>query len=398
MKRILITGANPYNANKGVSALAYSTMCMIDDILSTENIDYELCIYNHEFRKTFDWIETPTKKIHFQNVYPSDMLSIKSFFNTLFSKWRLYNLREFLKSDIILNITAGDSFSDIYGNANFFSQNQINRLARLFSKKVLFLPQTYGPFLEKSMAEKAAIRSLRNAIGIMSRDKESTEYLEGLGFENIVDSIDMAFYLPFKSQYEKHTGIHVGINVSKTLWERCKEHNFELQIDYPMSIRHIIGDLLKKGYKVHLISHVVDSRNVDDDEYSLAYNLWKEFHHKNLLISPFFFSPIEAKNYIASMDIFIGSRMHACIGAFSSNTPVLLLGYSRKFSGLFEKTLGYCYNVDLSKDWGSNYITDKIDEMIEKRTLIRQQIEDINKVIVRNKIKDLKSRLKIVLS
>ena len=324
MKRILIAGANPYNANRGVAALAYSTMCMIDDIFSVEGVDYELCVYNHEFRKTFDWIETPTKKIHFQNVYPSDILSIKSFFRTLFSRWRLYNLRELLKADIILNITAGDSFSDIYGETNFISQNKINCLARLFHKKVLFLPQTYGPFQPNSAVQKAAIKSLRNAIGIFSRDTESTEYLETLGLKNVVNSIDMAFYLPYRSQYKERNDIRIGINVSKTLWEKCKEHKFELQIDYPMCICQIIQHLLSKGFQVHLISHVVDSRNIED--------------------------------------------------------------------------LGYHYNLDLTKNLVNDDLINKIEEMIGKRDLIRQQIETINNTIVRNYIQDLKSRLKAILS
>ena len=34
MKRILIAGANPYNANKGVAALAVSSIKIIYDILS----------------------------------------------------------------------------------------------------------------------------------------------------------------------------------------------------------------------------------------------------------------------------------------------------------------------------------------------------------------------------
>lgn len=399
MKRILIAGANPYNANKGVAALAYSTIHMVNKIMSESNCEYEICVYNHEFRKTFDTIELPQEKIKFQNVYPSNIFGIKNFLGTITSKWRLCNLREFLKADIILNVTAGDSFSDIYGEDNFNSQNVINRLARLFHKKVLFLPQTYGPFVEGSPTQKSAFRSLRKSIKIISRDKESTLYLKQHGFEDVTDAVDMAFYLPYNSKCPKEiAGTHVGINISKTLWEKSKEHKFELAVDYRDCVYKIIQSMLDKGYIVHFIPHVVDSRDMDGDEYFLAYQLWKEFGNPNLKLSPFFHSPVEAKSYISSMDLFIGSRMHACIGAFSSNTPVLLLGYSRKFSGLFSETLGYKYNVDLTADVSIDDINAVISKMLSDKENIRSQIEMVNKTIVADAITKIEQILKEILS
>lgn len=395
MKRILIAGANPYNANKGVAALAYSTICIVNEIMCHSGVDYEICVYNHEYQKTFDTIELPGETIQFQNVYPSDIFGLKKFFSTIASKWRLYNIKEFLKSDIILNVTAGDSFSDIYGDGNFFSQNIINKLARLFHKPVVFLPQTYGPFVEGSSAQRSAFRSLRESLMIMSRDKESTAYLTQHGFKNVLDFIDMAFYLPYDKKYLKPgDGIHVGINVSATLWEKLKEHKFELGLDYRTCVLEILQYMLDMGYKVHIIPHVVDSRDVSGDEYSLSYQLWKRFRHPNLILSPFFHSPVDAKSYISTMDLFLGSRMHACIGAFSSNTPVLLLGYSRKFSGLFKESLGYEYIRDLTKDVHVSDIKDLITQMLRDKEGIQKQIENINNTIVANAIQEIKQVLK----
>lgn len=398
MKRILIAGANPYNANKGVAALAYSTIFMVNGIMSQSDVDYEICVYNHEFKKTFDTIELPDGNLRFQNIFPSDFFSVNKFFTTITSKWRLYNLKEFLKTDIILNVTAGDSFSDIYGDGNFFSQNVINKLARLFHKPVVFLPQTYGPFVEGGAVQKSAFRSLRDSLKIMSRDKESTTYLVQHGFRNVLDTIDMAFYLPYYKNYPSHgDGVHVGINVSATLWRKSEEHKFDLKVNYRDIIHEIIQFLLMQNYKVHLIPHVVDSRNIQDDEYLLSYNLWKEFDEENLILSPFFLSPVEAKSYIASMDLFIGSRMHACIGAFSSNTPVLLLGYSRKFSGLFKESLGYTYTRDLTQEVQISDIKDIITDMVCDRDGIQLQIAQKNNTIVTSAIKKIEQVLKDIL-
>ena len=59
-----------------------------------------------------------------------------------------------------------------------------------------------------------------------------------------------------------------------------------------------------------------------------------------------FETPIEVKNCISQMDIFIGSRMHATIGALSSGVVTIPVAYSRKFSGLFE-SIGYMHTIDI---------------------------------------------------
>ena len=121
MKRILIAGANPYNANKGVAALAVSTIKIVHDIITEKDDRCEICVYNHEFTKTYDEIIMPdSSSISFQNIYPSDLFSLSNFCKTIFSRWRLYNLREFMKVDCVLGINAGDGFSDIYGEKTFF--------------------------------------------------------------------------------------------------------------------------------------------------------------------------------------------------------------------------------------------------------------------------------------
>ena len=48
------------------------------------------------------------------------------------------------------------------------------------------------------------------------------------------------------------------------------------------------------------------------------------------------------------MKYFIGARMHATIGAFSSGVITIPFAYSRKFQGLYEK-IGYPYYVDGTK-------------------------------------------------
>jgi polysaccharide pyruvyl transferase WcaK-like protein len=59
-----------------------------------------------------------------------------------------------------------------------------------------------------------------------------------------------------------------------------------------------------------------------------------------------FKSPQEAKSYISGLDFLVAGRMHACIAAFSTGTPVVPIAYSRKFTGLFG-TLDYPWLITM---------------------------------------------------
>ena len=81
------------------------------------------------------------------------------------------------------------------------------------------------------------------------------------------------------------------------------------------------------------------------------------------ILAPAFNTPIEAKSYISNMDIFIGSRMHSTIGAFSSNVATIPVSYSRKFEGLFN-SLNYEYVIN-GRTESTNSAFDKTIEYVE---------------------------------
>ena len=89
------------------------------------------------------------------------------------------------------------------------------------------------------------------------------------------------------------------------------------------------------------MSHVIGGYQ---DDYAAAECLGREF--PGVIVAPRFTDPCAAKSYIAALDYFCGSRMHACIAAFSSGVPVVPIAYSRKFAGLFA-SLGYDATADL---------------------------------------------------
>lgn len=188
----------------------------------------------------------------------------------------------------------------------------------------------------------------------------------------------MAFFLPYtKQQFDKNY-IHVGLNISALLWHGgyTQDNQFGLKDDYKTCVRSIIDYFFNQpNVKLHLIPHVVGSERGVENDYAVSFDLQKEYNNPNLILSPLFLSPVDAKDYISGMDFFMGARMHSTIAAFSSGVPIVPMAYSRKFNGLFIDTLDYNHLVDLKTD-DNGAILDKIKDAFDDRDNISSLISN----------------------
>jgi colanic acid/amylovoran biosynthesis protein len=247
------------------------------------------------------------------------------------------------RSDLVLDISAGDSFADIYG-VRRFAMNAISKAVVLLARRPLVLsPQTVGPF-ERPWARRLAEMLMRRARVVVTRDSLSTEFLQSFGLGGkLLEATDVAFRLPYAPPPNRSddTDIRVGINISGLLFNGgyTGRNMFALACDYRALARALVGYFTSiPGCQVHLIGHVNSHDNAIEDDYRVAEKLGAEF--PGAIVAPRFAEPSAAKSYIATMDFFCGSRMHACIAAFSAGVPVVPIAYSRKFAGLFG-SLGY---------------------------------------------------------
>lgn len=253
------------------------------------------------------------------------------------------------RCDIVLDIGAGDSFADIYGFRRFFFQ-AISKLQVLLAGRPLLLsPQTIGPFT-RAIPRAVARAIMRRAVAVVARDHPSYLLLRdfGLGEGRAIEATDVAFRLPHDPPERGPEGgrARVGINVSGLLFNGgyTGRNMFGLTVDYADLMRRAIGAFAaREDCEVHLIGHVISDSFAIEDDHRVAEALAGEF--QGVTVAPRFNSPSAAKSFIAGMDYFFGSRMHACIAAFSSGIPVVPLAYSRKFEGLFG-SLGYPHVVD----------------------------------------------------
>lgn len=378
---IILFNCSIQSGNKGCSALCISVLYILDEILTKKGIKYSLYLpqSGHPSNGKYT-IKINNKLIEYNACNSLSNGSLKFFLKNIISLKKFISTYQIYKdADYCFDIGQGDSFSDIYGKHRFnliFSQRYV---CMIFHKHFCYLPQTVGPFYNTSIRQRAS-NALQRADSIFVRDKQSAYYVKQLSpASNPIETVDVAFFLPYKKFSFNSNNIHVGLNISALLWNGgyTSNNQFNLNIDYQDLIRKVITFFLHTDNVIlHLIPHVVSSEKNIENDYEISYNLWKEFHDERLLLAPFFFDPIEAKSYIAGMDFFMGARMHSTIAAFSSAVPVLPMAYSRKFNGLFIDTLEYEWVTDLTCDSLADCF-EKIKYVFDCRAEIKNNIAKI---------------------
>lgn len=344
------------SGNLGIGALAASQVAIIDKVASQTG--------NKVQYRVIGWRDPASPYLHRQDIEPVSLVG-RDFITPT-------GLCAAVKGcDLVLDISAGDSFTDIYG-ARRFVFNALSKIAVIASRRPLILsPQTIGPF-QRWWTRHIAGLLMRAARKVVTRDALSSEFLRTFGLgDKIVEATDVAFRLPYSPPPpHPELPIRVGVNISGLLFSGgyTRDNMFALAVDYPALARAIISHFAAQpDCEVHLIGHVNTTNQEVEDDFRVAKRLAMEF--RNAIVAPRFESPSAAKSYIATMDFFCGSRMHACIAACSSGVPVFPIAYSRKFAGLFG-TLGYQTLADC-KTQNADEILAAVSEAFAQRNVLK---------------------------
>lgn len=288
--------------------------------------------------------------------------------------------------DCILDIGAGDSFADIYGFKRFLFMWVSKAMALARGVPLVLSPQTIGPFTREPY-RRMARWAMERADCVVARDHTSFEVLTKLARgARAVQSVDVAFALPFADRSAERGGerLRVGVNVSGLLLQEAESgrNRFGLEVNYAALMRRFVGAMAaRKDVEVHLISHATSLQDSGDDDGQAADRFAAEF--PGTIRVPDFAGPCEAKSYISSLDYLVAGRMHACIAAFSSGTPMVPVAYSRKFSGLFG-TLGYDFLLPvkgMGTDEAVDFLVERLDRRQEMQAAIAQGMEKIEALL-----------------
>lgn len=376
-------GAEVFNGNMGCLALTYSLLSILNKQCENRKTEYYCFVRNrHGDKERF----CSLNKMDESSVHIISCMDLKK--KDLFLR-DVYFKRAIKKCDFIIDLTQGDSFTDIYGNERFDMWTTEKEWIIKNNIPLILGPQTYGPFIQKEN-EQRAMSVIKKCQMVFARDEMSYQYVEKLvNINELYKTCDLAFALPYdRCDSKQKNGKKIGINISGLLWAEGAENtekSFKLRTDYQSYIETILHYLIeKKDLEIYLISHVSADYKISKlikDKYPIV-NIVDEFDN-----------PIEAKSFIATCDLFIGARMHATIAAISTGVPVIPVAYSRKFTGLF-KTLDYPFVVDLNK-YGTKEAVEKTIEYIEDREqmakILPHSMKQANELlnIFEDKIKNL---------
>lgn len=215
--------------------------------------------------------------------------------------------------------------------------------ARKFKKKLIFLPQSYGPF-HSWIAEKIFSLCLKAADLVCYREEISGERLRKKYPEErqkLVFMPDLALYLKKEEIVSSVPGGTGFIGVTVRAWEEDRKDS----LHYLENLAAALCSLHEKtGLKIRIIVQVQDTKRSEGD--SWISRLLEEKLKKSLPAAavefhealPHFTVPQIAELY-AGCSFLIGMRLHSVLLSFVMGRPALLAGYQHKSEGIF-KDLG----------------------------------------------------------
>ncbi|QNN24885.1 hypothetical protein HED60_22255 [Planctomycetales bacterium ZRK34] len=302
-------------------------------------------------------------------------------------------LKKLLQTDVVLDISAGDSFADIYGIGGFHGQALYKEVVLALGVPLILMPQTYGPF-ENATSIQRARHILSRSTMIASREEhglEDIEHLCGSDHPPVVRCPDVAFLLdpmpipendePFLKRRDEHERL-IGLNISGLLCSDQKDFGF--RVSYVELIRRIVHWAMRQSNtRLLLVPHVIDkgvARRSDGKsemhDTASCRNFYQEFSSKygnriGCLGGPYLAS--QTKYAVGCCDFFIGARMHSCIAGVSQAVPTVTLAYSKKALGLM-KQLGVPETVVDMRSLDEAECVEQIDANYQNRQAINDHL------------------------
>jgi polysaccharide pyruvyl transferase WcaK-like protein len=406
-KRVLLLGAGFTTRNMGVWALASGA---VSSVLHAEPnakvyfFDYHQQPETYKVKHPGGIAVVDLINIRFSKKFwlPNNIarlllvaLLIKAIpFRSLRKRFKVRNfwLHHIQTADIVGSIAGGDSFSDIYGLRRLFYVALPQILVLLLGKPLVLLPQTIGPF-KSTFAMAVSRYILKRAQIVYSRDHHgfsAVRELLGAGYSRLEFCYDMGFVL------ESHIGSEriprwitklgrgvplIGLNVSGLLYigGYTRDNMFGLKVDYHRLILDIIHYFVRqRRCHIILMPHVFGAAENSESDVVACRKVFREAEeglraHMHLVEEGY--DQHELKALIGRCDFFLGSRMHACIAAFSQCVPAVGLAYSRKFHGVFESIGMADLTLDL-REHDHKSVIEYMAQSYERRVELRAKLEE----------------------
>jgi len=264
-------------------------------------------------------------------------------------------VRALREADAVLDISGGDSFTDLYGRKRFRSMTIAKDLAIRLGAPLVLMPQTYGPY-DHPHSQAVAQKIVRGAAMAIARDRPNFETLRelvGPEFDPARhrEGVDVAFALPRQAPADTPDWLTtrltaprsrplVGFNVSGLIYNpgSAGSRQFGFRADYQDLVHGALERLLgESDADILLVPHVLEKPGSSEGDTPACHAVAKTLNageRVHVLDRPY--GPTEVKWVISQLDYFCGTRMHSTIAGLSSKVPTTAVAYSKKTKGVFE--------------------------------------------------------------
>lgn len=255
------------------------------------------------------------------------------------------------------------------------------RLAKALGKKVVFLPNSYGPFIGLTVEKQ--VRSVFGQLDLVyARENVSAQSLGQLMGKKIPVEMDLGFFLEKGSQ-EEAVKILEKYNLSKedkivgvTIrpWRFPGLSNPEaLYEKYINSVADLTRHLLAKGYKVALCNQSLGPNSHEDDRNAIR-DLLAQVQDPNVIWINENLSCDILKAVYSNFYFFIGTRFHSIIFSLTSLVPSIAIGYGgNKAKGIMGDFRLDDYVVQI-QDVESDLLINMFDKAISEYDNIKNQL------------------------
>ncbi len=279
---LTLFGASPDTGNQGVTALCYAVL----HGLAQRDMG-AVTVFDHGRGRRRDRVELDRRKIDFDRL---GAINGRRYYRTE-NLWHMRataragglwsrSARAVCRARAVLDVSGGDSFTELYGPSRFQTVTLPKRIALAVGRPLVLLPQTYGPF-HTAAARETARAIVRGATAAWARDEASFAQLRELLGESYDPArhhcgVDMAFGLPatrprgpLSATLERWLGEQprmlpiVGFNVSGLLYDdpAAGASRFALRANYRTAILGALRTLLAStNARIVLVPHVVVGR------------------------------------------------------------------------------------------------------------------------------------------
>ncbi len=278
---------------------------------------------------------------------------------------------------------GGDNYC-YEGQERFY---RMNRSIRNKNSKNYF----WGCSLEESYLDSMMSKDLEGYDVIFARENRTYTMLINKGFNNVIKCTDPAFVM--EKQICDFCNVSnekrfIGFNISPLTLSCSPDPHETFE-----SIVHVLQDILNQTeYNILLIPHVYGAQN----DYTIHCRIADRLHNDRVIVVEEKYNAPQIKHIISCCEVFVGSRTHATIAAYSTYVPTLVLGYSVKSVGIAEDIFGtaegYVLKVQNGLTYSSfsnhmmNFIADKekikahlhsvMDDYIQKAYVVSEVLKN----------------------